>query len=95
MSIKRIQPFNQTDLDALSDMLDRAFQNISPSNLESQILDKFNTIFPRALNDSLNHQAFSKKIQYSYPHTNITFRFCVSISFDMILEFMEECKIFN
>ena len=49
-------------------MLDRAFQNISPSNVESQILDKFNTIFPRALNDSLNHQAFSKKIQYSYPH---------------------------
>ena len=37
------------------EMMDRAFQNIKPGNIEYQILQNFNSLFPFALNDSLNH----------------------------------------
>lgn len=49
-------------------MLDRAFQSISPSNIEHQLLDGFNSKFFPALNDSLNHEILGRDIHYSYHH---------------------------
>jgi hypothetical protein len=49
-------------------MLDRAFQSIYPSNIETQIIETFNREFFIALNDSLNHEVFGHTINYSYPH---------------------------
>ncbi len=42
MGIKRMDPFDQKDQDVLQEMLDRAFQNIEPSNIEHQLLEGFN-----------------------------------------------------
>ena len=50
-----MEPFNETDLKHLEDMLNHATEGIEPSNAKHQILSKFNDIFPQALNDSLNH----------------------------------------
>lgn len=33
MKIKRMEPFNQTDLENMEDMLDKAFTSIDPANL--------------------------------------------------------------
>lgn len=55
MTIKRMDPFNQTDLENIQNMLDNITVQIDPSNFKSQILETFNQIFPLALNDSLNH----------------------------------------
>lgn len=55
MRIKRMEPFNQSDLENIEDMLDKVFTSIDPANFEVQILEIFNQIFPLALNDSLNH----------------------------------------
>jgi hypothetical protein len=38
MKIKRLEPFNQGDLENLEDMLDKVFSSIDPANLEVQIL---------------------------------------------------------
>jgi len=38
MKIKRMEPFNDNDLSALEDMLDRALTQIIPGTVESQIL---------------------------------------------------------
>ena len=50
----------------MEDMLDKVFTSIDPSNFEVQILQIFNQIFPLALNDSLNHEIFGDKINYTY-----------------------------
>ncbi len=63
-----MDPFDQSDHDVLQEMLDRAFQSISPSNIEHQLLDAFNREFFPALNDSLNHEVFGQSINYSYHH---------------------------
>ncbi len=55
MTIKRMKPFNDTDLAHLQDMLDNITTGIDPANLKAQILSSFNQIFPLALSDSLNH----------------------------------------
>ena len=47
-------------------MLDKVFSSIDPANFEVQILEIFNQIFPLALNDSLNHEIFGEKINYTY-----------------------------
>lgn len=47
-------------------MLDKVFTAIDPANFEVQILEIFNQIFPLALNDSLNHEVFGEKINYSF-----------------------------
>ncbi len=61
-----MEPFNQTDLANIEDMLDQATSNIDPANIEAQILATFNQIFPLALNDSLNHEVFGEKINYTF-----------------------------
>lgn len=38
MKIKRMEPFNDNDLSALEDLLDRALTQIIPGTVESQIL---------------------------------------------------------
>ena len=58
MNIKRMEPYNDTDLTHIQDMLDHATSGISPNNAKHQILMTFNEIFPPALNDSLNHEIF-------------------------------------
>lgn len=58
MSLKRMEPFDQTDLGHLEEMLNNATSNISPSNIKHQILTTFNGLFTPALNDSLNHEIF-------------------------------------
>ena len=68
MTIKRMQPFDQNDHDVMIEMMDRAFQNIKPGNIKFQILQSFNSLFPFALNDSLNHQVFGDRIDYTYHH---------------------------
>lgn len=54
MTIKRMEPYNEADYDNLLSMLDRAFQSITPYNVETQLLSEFNTYMPTALNDSLH-----------------------------------------
>lgn len=54
MNIKRMEPFNDTDLGHLQDMLDNITTSIDPANIKAQILPSFNQIFPLALNNSLN-----------------------------------------
>jgi len=49
-------------------MLDRAFQSITPSNVENQILESFNAAFPSSLNYSLNHEIWGRNINYTYQH---------------------------
>jgi hypothetical protein len=66
MRIKRMEPFNQSDLENIEDMLDEVFTAIDPANFEVQILEIFNQVFPLALNDSLNHETFGEKINYTY-----------------------------
>lgn len=55
MGLKRMDPYDENDFGVLQEMLDRAFQNIHPSNIETQIIETFNREFFPALNDSLNH----------------------------------------
>jgi hypothetical protein len=69
MRIKRMEPFNQSDLENMEDMLDKVFTSIDPANFEVQILELFNQIFPLALADSLNHELFGENIAYSF-HSN-------------------------
>ena len=66
LTLKRMEPFNDTDLFHLQEMLDNATTNIDPVNLKSQFLPTFNQIFPPALNDSLNHEIFGEAINYTY-----------------------------
>lgn len=66
MRIKRMEPFNQSDLENIEDMLDKVFSAIEPANFEVQILEIFNQIFPLALDDSLNHEVFGQNINYSF-----------------------------
>jgi hypothetical protein len=47
-------------------MLDRAFQAIAPSNVEHQLLDVFNKVFPKALDNCLNHEVFGENVDYSF-----------------------------
>ena len=61
-----MEPFNDTDLFHLQEMLDNATTNIDPVNVKSQFLPTFNQIFPYALNDSLNHEIFGETINYTY-----------------------------
>lgn len=63
-----MDPYDETDFSVLQEMLDRAFQSISPANIESQIIEGFNREFFPALNDSLNHEVFGNNINYSYHH---------------------------
>lgn len=64
-----MEPYNDTDLLHLQEMLDNATINIDPVNVKSQFLPTFNQIFPPALNDSLNHEIFGQEINYTY-HSN-------------------------
>ena len=50
-------------------MLDRATSQIEPSTVKHQILTPFNSVFPLALNDSLNHELYGEKISYTW-HSN-------------------------
>ena len=68
MGLKRMDPFDENDFAVLQEMLDKAFQSIHPSNIETQIIESFNREFFPALNDSLNHEVFGYNINYSYPH---------------------------
>lgn len=52
--IKRIEPYNETDMQALDEMIDGSGGAVSPSTVESQILEKFNSIMPQTLNTTLN-----------------------------------------
>jgi hypothetical protein len=38
MKIRRLEPFNQSDLENMEDMLDKVFKSIEPANFEVQIL---------------------------------------------------------
>lgn len=58
LTLKRMEPYNDTDLQHLQEMLNNATTNIDPVNVKSQILPTFNQIFSPALNDSLNHEIF-------------------------------------
>jgi hypothetical protein len=61
-----MDPYNQTDLENMQNILDNITVQIDPSNFKSQILEVFNQIFPLALNDSLNHEVFGETINYTY-----------------------------
>jgi hypothetical protein len=54
----------------MEDMLDKVFSAIDPANFEVQILELFNQIFPLALNDSLNHEIFGEKVNYTFHSTS-------------------------
>lgn len=69
MHLKRIEPYNETDLGALEDMLDRAITEISPGTVEHQFLTQFNNEMPTNLNDSLNHEILGREINYTFHHT--------------------------
>lgn len=66
MTLKRMEPYNDTDHAHLEDMLDNITTGIEPTNLKAQILPTFNQLFPLALNDSLNHETFGENVSYSY-----------------------------
>lgn len=61
-----MDPFNQNDLENIEEMLDRATTSIDPSNYEVQILQRFNSFFPPALDDTLNHEAYANKVEYTF-----------------------------
>lgn len=69
MRLKRIEPFNETDLGALEDMLDRAISQINPGTVEHQFLSQFNSIFPIYLNSTLNSYEVGHEIDYTFHHT--------------------------
>lgn len=48
-------------------MLDRAL-NITPSTVKQQILEHWNSAFPYALNQTLNHEVIGQNINYSFDH---------------------------
>lgn len=50
-------------------MLDRAI-NATPATIKHQILDKWNSIFQNALNQSLNHEIVGPDINYSFDHVD-------------------------
>ena len=64
-----MEPFNETDLGHLQEMLDKATTQIQPSTVKQQIIAPFNQIFVLALNDSLNHELFGQNINYTW-HSN-------------------------
>lgn len=64
-----MEPFNDTDLEHLQEMLNNATTSIAPVNVKSQILPAFNQVFSPALNDSLNHEIFGEAINYTF-HSN-------------------------
>lgn len=67
MAIKRIEPLvSQADVEIMQNMLDTATTNIDPSNIKVQMLEVFNQIFPLAMDDSLNHEIYGEKINYTY-----------------------------
>ena len=45
MKIKRMDPFNQTDLDNIQNILDNITVQIDPSNYKTQILQVFNQTY--------------------------------------------------
>lgn len=65
--LKRFEPFDQTNHDAISDMLDRAL-NITPSTIKHQILERWNSVFQYSLNQTLNHEIIGSNIDYSFDH---------------------------
>jgi hypothetical protein len=70
MKIKRMEPYNDTDLIHLEEMLDNITgTTIDPVNIKNQILPSFNDLIPHALNDSLNHEIFGENIDYTW-HSN-------------------------
>lgn len=67
MAIKRIEPLvSQADVEIMQNMLDTATTSIDPSNIKVQMLEVFNQIFPLAMDDSLNHEIYGEKINYTY-----------------------------
>jgi len=66
MTIKRMDPYNQTDLENIQNILDNITVQIDPSNFKTQILSTLNQIFSAVLNNSLNEEAFGQTINYSY-----------------------------
>jgi hypothetical protein len=68
MKVKRIEPYNETDLGAIEDILDRAISQIVPGTVESQILEKFNSVMPQTLNSTLNSYILGPEIMYTFHH---------------------------
>lgn len=68
MKVKRMEPFNEIDLNALEDILDRAISQIVPGTVESQILEKFNSVMPQTLNTTLNSYILGPEIMYTFNH---------------------------
>ena len=58
LALKRMEPFNETDLKHLESLLDDAQEAIEPSTAKHQMLGAFNDLFPTSLNASLNHEIF-------------------------------------
>lgn len=47
-------------------MLDRAFQAITPSNIQTQLLSEFNNYMPSALNESLHASNLQPQFEYKF-----------------------------
>lgn len=66
MKLKRVDPYDEADLNVLLEMLDHPARAITPASVASQFLTPFNIKFPMALNNTLNHETFGEKIPYSF-----------------------------
>jgi hypothetical protein len=69
MTLKRMEPYNETDMIHLQEMLDKATTQIEPGTAKYQMMTPFNALFPLALNDSLNHEVFGENVNYTW-HSN-------------------------
>lgn len=54
LKVRRMEPFSDADVLAIEDILGKASSGVSPSTAKNQILQKFNNLMLKALNDTLN-----------------------------------------